>query len=149
MPCIIIDADAQKSAALALIENLQREDLNMFEQASAIAALIDLYHLTQEQAAKRLSVSQSFVANKLRMLRLEQSDRDYILHHGLSERHVRALLRIGEVDKRRTVMCTVATRHYNVAQTEEYVEEICRAEAHPFQTKAKVALYSQRYSPVL
>lgn len=137
VPCIIIDADAQKSAALALIENLQREDLNMFEQASAIAALIDLYHLTQEQAAKRLSVSQSFVANKLRMLRLEQSDRDYILHHGLSERHVRALLRIGEVDKRRTVMCTVATRHYNVAQTEEYVEEICRAEAHPSKQKPK------------
>ena len=128
VPCIIIDADAQKSAALALIENLQREDLNMFEQASAIAALIDLYHLTQEQAAKRLSVSQSFVANKLRILRLSQGERDFILQANLSERHARAFLRISDADKRRDVIVTVAKHHYNVAQTEEYVERICTAQ---------------------
>ena len=74
VPCIIIEADSLRSAELAIIENLQREDLNIFEEAAAIAALINLYGLTQEEVAAKLSASQSYVANKLRLLRFGDAE---------------------------------------------------------------------------
>ena len=100
VPCIIVDVDSRKSAELAIIENIQRENLNIFEQASSIAALIDIYDLTQEEVAKQLSMSQSFVANKLRILRLTAPEREKILAYNLTERHARALLKIDSVEQR-------------------------------------------------
>ena len=100
VPCIVININDEKSAEIAIIENLIREDLNIFEQATAIEALIDTYGLTQEQVAARLSNSQSFIANKLRLLRLSQAERDIILQNKLSERHARALLRIFDQETR-------------------------------------------------
>jgi ParB family chromosome partitioning protein len=97
VPCIILDADNRRAAELALIENLQRENLNMFEQAGAIAALIDMHAMTQEEIARTLSVSQSCIANKLRLLRLTSEERDTILCAHLTERHARAFLRIKDL----------------------------------------------------
>ena len=94
VPCIIIDADSETSAALSIIENIQREDLNIFEEAEAISKLISIYELTQEQIAARLSVSQSYVANKLRLLRLGPDERALILQNSITERHARTLLRL-------------------------------------------------------
>ena len=99
LPCIIINVDDRTSAELALIENIQREGLNMFEQAGAIAALIDLYGMTQEQIAAHLSASQSYVANKLRLLRLSPEERETVLSAHLSERHARALLKLRSEDE--------------------------------------------------
>ena len=79
VPCIIVEADSLRSAELAIIENLQREDLNIFEEASAIAALIHMYGLTQEEVAAKLSASQSYVANKLRLLRFDEEEQRRIL----------------------------------------------------------------------
>ena len=93
VPCIVVEADSLRSAELAIIENLQREDLNMFDEASAISALIDLYGLTQEEVAAKLSASQSYVANKLRLLRFDDFERQVIIERRLTERHARALLR--------------------------------------------------------
>ena len=76
IPCLVLDIDNQSSAELALIENIQREDLNIFEQAAAIASLIDIYGLTQEQAARQLSSSQAYIANKLRILKLTPKERE-------------------------------------------------------------------------
>lgn len=134
VPCIILDADDRRSAELALIENLQRENLNMFEQAGAIASLIDIYALTQEQIARRLSVSQSYVANKLRILRLSENERELILKAGLTERHARAFLRIHDPDKRFSVVIHAAKNNLNVAQTEEYVDRILADVEHAKRT---------------
>lgn len=124
VPCLIINADSKRSAELAIIENIQRENLNMFEQANAIAALIRIYDMTQEQIAERLSCSQPYIANKLRILRLSAPERDIIIKHSLTERHARAVLRISDADKRLSVLKTVAERSLNVAATEEYVERV-------------------------
>lgn len=127
IPCLLITADDRRSAEVALIENIQRENLNMFELASAIASLTDMYGMTQEQTAKRLSVSQSFVANKLRILRLTSAERETILRYGLTERHARALLRIDSAAERLSIIEYIHIHCLNVAATETYIEK-CLAE---------------------
>lgn len=122
IPCIIIDVDEQKSAELAIIENIQRENLNIFEQAGAIASLIDIYNLTQEQIAKQLSTSQSYVANKLRILRLTASERELILKYSLTERHARALLKVDDVKTRTSIIEYIAAKGLNVSASEDYIE---------------------------
>lgn len=86
VPCIVSDVTERDSAVLALIENLQRQDLNFFEEAMAIERLIDDYCLTQEEAARKLGKTQSTVANKLRLLRLPPELQERILLSGLTER---------------------------------------------------------------
>lgn len=124
VPCIIIEANDKKSAELAFVENIQRENLNIFEEASALAALINTHSFTQEEVAKRLSVSQSYVANKLRLLRLTDAEREKILTHGLTERHARALLRISEADKRMEVINHILSGGLSVAATDEYIDSL-------------------------
>lgn len=124
VPCIVLEADNQRAAELALIENLQRENLSMFEQAGAIASLIDIHAMTQEQIAKSLSCSQSAVANKLRILRLTEAERDIILKNHLTERHARAFLRIKELPLRKSTVEYTAAHHLNVAQTERYIDRM-------------------------
>jgi ParB family chromosome partitioning protein len=128
VPCIIIEADDRLSAELAIIENIQRENLNIFEQAGAIAALIDIYSLTQEQVARQLSASQSYVANKLRILRLTAAERSVILDNGLTERHARALLKIDDGDIRMKTLIHIASRGLNVAASETYIENVLAEE---------------------
>ncbi len=128
VPCVLLAADEGESAAMAIIENLQRENLNMFEQAAAISSLIRLYSLTQDEIAARLSVSQSFVANKLRLLRYLPDERELILSASLTERHARALLRLSG-DDRLTALRQIITAHLNVAETEALVEEMLYRDA--------------------
>ena len=122
VPCIIMRVDEQKSAELAMIENLQREDLNIFEEASAIEALISIYSLTQEQIAKKLSVSQSYVANKLRLLRFSVDERKKMLENGLTERHARALLRISDKSERTEIIDYIIANDLNVSATDAYID---------------------------
>lgn len=124
IPCIIIEADDRLSAELAIIENIQRENLNIFEQAGAIAALIDIYSLTQEQVAHQLSASQSYVANKLRILRLTSAERSIILDNKLTERHARALLKIEDGELRMKTLTHIASRGLNVAASETYIDNV-------------------------
>ena len=122
IPCIIISANDRTAAELALIENIQREGLSMFEQAGAIAALIDIYSLTQEQIAAHLSASQSYVANKLRLLKLSEQERELITEGRLTERHARACLKIKDEDMRISVIEHVIAHGLNVSATEEYID---------------------------
>lgn len=124
IPCRVLRADVIRSAEMALIENIQRKDLNFFEQASAIFTLVDSYHLTQDEVAKRLSVSQSFVANKLRLLRLTPEERNKILSHSLSERHARTLIRIDDVELRSRVLQYIIENSLNVATAESYIDRL-------------------------
>lgn len=143
VPCIIVEADSLRSAELAIIENLQREDLNIFEEAGAIAALIHLYGLTQEEVAAKLSASQSYVANKLRLLRFDASEQALILENRLTERHARALLRLTEAPARRAALETVIARGCNVAETEAYVASLLEA-AQPPAVQAEPAKPKRR-----
>ena len=123
VPCLLYEADDDRSAELALVENLQREDLSLFELANAIAMLIERHHLTQEEAANLLGISQSAVANKLRLLRLTAIERKIILEQGMGERHARALLKLTDVDQRLAILRVAAKRSLNVAQIEALVDQ--------------------------
>lgn len=129
VPCICIEATQTEAAVIAIIENLHREDLNLFEEALAIRSLIALGGMTQETCARRLSVSQSYVANKLRLLRLSPAEQEMILQNDLSERHARAILRLPGETERMQVLEIFVKRQMNVAAAEEYVESILCAAA--------------------
>ncbi|MBQ7923120.1 MAG: ParB/RepB/Spo0J family partition protein [Clostridia bacterium] len=137
VPAIVIAATQTEAAVLAIIENLHREDLNIFEEAFAIRSLIELGGMTQETCAKRLSVSQSYVANKLRLLRLTPTEQELILQNGLSERHARALLRFPDADTRMDILQVFIERQLNVAAAEEYAEALLCADARGVEIAAK------------
>lgn len=128
VPCIIVHADEQMSAEMAIIENLLREDLNMFEQAYGFRKLIENHALTQEEVARRMSLSQSAVANKLRLLKLSYEEQKVILETELTERHARAILRISDEALRLETIRKVAAERWNVQQTEHYVESLLNAD---------------------
>ncbi len=136
VPCICIEATETEAAVIAIIENLHREDLNMFEEALAIRSLIALGNMTQEACAKRLSVSQSYIANKLRLLRMSPAEQDIILNGGLSERHARSVLRLPDADERKKVLEVFVARGLNVSQAEEYVESLLCAAARQAELNA-------------
>lgn len=124
VPCIIVEADETKSALLALVENLQRRDLDFLEEALALARLIDTFQLTQEECARRLGKSQSAVANKLRLLKLSPNALTTLRNYGLSERHARALLRLDDTALQDSAAQWIADHDLTVAKTEEYVEQL-------------------------
>ena len=121
VPCIIVKCTDKESAVYALLENLQRADLGILEEARGISRLIRRYGLTQEQAADKLGKTQSTIANKLRLLKLSGEEQEWIENAGLTERHARALLRIDDEDIRREVLSKIISDNLNVSQTEALV----------------------------
>lgn len=121
VPCIVVKCSDKESAVYALLENLQRADLGIFEEARGISRLIRRYGLTQEQAARKIGKTQSAVANKLRLLRLSAEEQEWIENAGLSERHARSLLRLDDESIRREALSKVISDNLNVKQTESLV----------------------------
>lgn len=122
VPCIISSADLQISAEIAIIENLMRKDLNMFELAFGLRNLLEQHGLTQEELAKRMGMSQSAIANKIRLLRLSRDEQRLILECGLSERHARALLRLETSEDRIETVERIVERSLTAEETDEYVD---------------------------
>ena len=123
IPCIVVDVNNMKSAVFALIENLQRQNLNYFEEAIAIERLMNEYGISQEDAARRLGKAPSTVSNKLRLLSLPEKARICLMENGLTERHARALLKLDK-DEVMDILDKIIERKLNVTQTEELVEDI-------------------------
>jgi len=123
VPCIVMEINDRNSAILALVENIQRQDLNYFEEAAALEKLITYYGMTQEDAAVQLGRAQSTVANKLRLLRLTPKERNYILENQLTERHARALLKLASPEERMAVLEKITKLGLNVEKTELFIEE--------------------------
>jgi len=120
---IILDKNDEESAKLALIENLQREDLNAIEQALAMKRIMRSEKITQNELADRLGYKQSTVANKLRLLKLPEYVKKAISQDKITERHARALLKVPS-DNLKEVFDTIIKRNYTVSKTEEYVREL-------------------------
>lgn len=140
VPCIIIDVNERNSALLALIENIQRENLSFFDEAYAISELIELYGMTQEDAAIRLGMAQSTVANKLRLLKLSEIERLEIIKYGLTERHARALLKIKDVDQRFDIIQNIAKHNMNVEKTETFIEQVLSADKEKLNFNKRAVL---------
>lgn len=122
VPCILMEADGGKSATIALEENVNREELNFFEQATALQNIMLVCSLTQSELAKRLGIKQSTVANKLRLLKLTADERKIVLENKLSERHVRALVRIDDTRQRMKMLKLVELYSLSAEECEKRVE---------------------------
>lgn len=122
--CIVMERTEKESAVLALIENIHREDLDIFEQAMALKNLIAEWQVTQEEAALKLGMAQSTVANKLRLLKLTEQECRLILEYHLTERHARSLLKISDVDLRIQTIEYIAKKNLTVAETDRYITSL-------------------------
>ena len=123
-----LDASARQSAVYAILENIQRRDLSLFEEAEALRTLIVEWGVTQEEAAAKLGMAQSTIANKLRLLSLSSAEQKIILENRLTERHGRALLRLETGEGRELVANLVAEKHLTVRETEELVARLLAGE---------------------
>ena len=124
VPCLSVQVDSQSSSLLALVENVQRRDLDFWEEALALRQILDTYHLSQEELARRVGRSQSAVANKLRLLKLPDEALALLRAHGATERHARALLRLDSPERQLEAAEQVTARGLTVAQTEALVEQL-------------------------
>ena len=121
----VIDAKADEDSALiAIVENLQRKDLHFFEEAECYAALINKHGLTQEELARSVGKSQSFIANKLRLLKLSVPLREAVVASNISERHARSVLRLRDPDMIFEAISRIAKEDLSVAETERLVDKL-------------------------
>jgi ParB family transcriptional regulator, chromosome partitioning protein len=124
IPAVINAVVEHDSAIIALIENLQREDLNFIEEAEGYFNLINDHGLTQDELAQKVGKKQSTVANKLRILKLPQIVKVAILENGLTERHARALLKLQDEALQNKALKTILKKQLNVKKTEEMIEKM-------------------------
>ncbi|MGN0614583.1 MAG: ParB/RepB/Spo0J family partition protein [Porcipelethomonas sp.] len=123
VPCIVLNISERTSAVLALVENIQRQNLSFFDEANAIEKLITYYGMTQEDAAVKLGKAQSTIANKLRILKLSDEEKELITKFNLTERHARALLRLGSKEERLEIISKIIKYNLNVERTEQAIDE--------------------------
>lgn len=125
VPCVLLRGDdGEDFELMSLIENIQREDINYFEEARAYKQLIERYGITQAQLAERIGKTQSTVANKLRLLKLGDEVIDKVIEYRLTERHARVLLKIPDTQMRLKAIETIRNKELNVKQTEELVNKL-------------------------
>lgn len=124
LPCILLDVNLEDSGLIALVENLQRKDLDFLEEAEGLSRLISMFNLSQEEAARRIGKSQSAVANKLRLLKLPKDVLESLRQNGLTERHGRALLRLNDADSQRLALAYIVDNMLTVSATDAYIEAL-------------------------
>ena len=129
VPCILMQMDDRESGLAAMVENLQRQDLDFIEEAMGISRLMELGNLSQEQAARQLGKSQSAIANKLRLLRHSDPVLAALREAQLTERHARALLRLPDEETKLAAIRQIREKQMSVARTESYVESLLRSPA--------------------
>ena len=123
IPCIIKEVDEKEAIKLAIIENIQREDLNPIEEANAFKSLMNTYNLKQEEVAEAVGKSRSYVANSLRLLNLDEEIQDYISEGKISTGHAKALLGVRNKKDRLSIAKTILDKKLNVRETEKLVSK--------------------------
>ncbi|AYA78346.1 nucleoid occlusion protein [Bacillus sp. Y1] len=124
VPAIVKNMNDTETASVALIENLQREELSPIEEAIAYGKLLELHNLTQEALAQRLGKGQSTVANKLRLLKLPQEVQEALLNKSITERHARSLIPLKDAEKQIKLLEEIIEKNLNVKQTEDRVAKL-------------------------
>ena len=145
VPCLVLEVSRESSCLLSLIENLQRRDLDFWEEAKALERLTTVYGLSQEEAAAKVGKSQSAVANKLRLLRLPQEVLALLRKHGFTERHARALLRLPTPEAQAAGADLLVKEGWTVARTEKYVEEVLRNQTKGKKTRPPLLIRDVRF----
>lgn len=131
VPCLPVSVDSQSSSLLAVVENLQRRDLDFLEEVFALDKLMRTYCLSQDEVARRIGKSQAAVANKLRLLRLPPNILQALRDNGLTERHARALLRLEHDHRLESAARQIINGHFTVARTEQYVNSLLADKPRP------------------
>ncbi len=144
VPCLVLEVDEAESGVLALVENLQRQDLDFIEQARGIARLMDTFGLSQEECARRLGKSQSAVANKLRLLKLPADILSKLRAAELTERHGRALLRLPDDELRRQALDHIIERQLTVPAADSYIDALLARQTRPAPTRTRFVLKDVR-----
>lgn len=147
VPAIIVNISNRDSACIALLENLQREDLNFMEEAEAYYNLINQHEYTQEQLAQVIGKKQSTIANKLRLLKLDGEVRNIVLQNKLTERHARALLKLPNVDSQKSILKVIIEKSLNVKKSEELIEKELMKKASEELAAAKKKRIKVVFSP--
>lgn len=124
VPAVIMNIDDQKSAEVAVVENLQRKDLTAIEEAQSYKKILDMGYLTQEELATRIGVAQSTIANKLRLLNLTIPVKEALLHNKISERHARSLLNITDNNLQISMLNRIIAERLTVRQTDEEINKL-------------------------
>lgn len=128
IPSIVTEIDNKNSAIFSLIENLQRQDLDFFEEAEAIDRLLSVYGMSREELASKLGKARSTISNKLRLLQLPEDMRYRLTRAGLTERHARALLQLEDDDRRARALGIMIDRHLTVGESERLIEQMLSKE---------------------
>ena len=137
IPCIVMSMDEKESGVVALVENLQRQDLDFVEEARGISRLMELWSLSQEQAAKVIGKSQSSVANKLRILKHSPQVLEALREGNLTERHGRALLKLRSEPEKLRAIDVMVTQGMSVARAERYIDQLV-TEKEPKRSQTNV-----------
>lgn len=148
IPCIVMQMDDKESGMTALVENIQRQDLDYIEQAKGIQLLMEKWTMSQEQVARVLGKSQSAVANKLRLLRHSDKVLEKLRQTGLTERHARALLKLETDGQKLQAIQTICRLNMSVSRTEEYIEALLRGEAQR-EKKADIGAFLKNVTQTL
>ena len=148
IPCIVMQMDDKESGMTALVENIQRQDLDYIEQAKGIQLLMDKWNMSQEQVARVLGKSQSAVANKLRLLRHSEKVLEMLRQGGLTERHARALLKLENEPEKLRAIENISRLGMSVARTEQYIDALISGESER-EKKADVGTFLKNVSQTL
>ncbi len=137
IPAIVRDLTDQQTMEQALIENIQRQDLNPLEEAFAMENLMKEHGMTQEALAKKLGKSRPAIANTLRLINIDESLQDFIRNGDLSAGHARALLAITDKEEQKKAADIVMTKELSVRETEDFVKKFLNPKAAPRKTASK------------
>lgn len=144
IPAIVRSMEEEEAALVALVENVQRENLGYLEEARAYKKLMDDFGLTQSEIAQKVGKQQSTISNKIRILSLPDDIQEVLTEHRLTERHARALLRVQGENDRRKVIARVIKNNLNVKQTEKLVDDLLSGQEELRRKKNKVNYISYK-----
>ena len=144
IPALIREADDKDAAIIALVENVQREDLGYMEEAQAYSRLMEEYELTQGDLAGRIGKKQSTISNKIRLLSLPEDIQKALVSNRLTERHARALLKIPDDETRRIVIEKIVSHGLNVRQSEKLIEDILEKQQEEQRKHNKISYISYK-----
>lgn len=144
IPAIIKDVDCKNVALIALVENVQRENLTFLEEAIAYKKLMDDFGLSQVEISKRVGKQQSTISNKIRLLSLPEDILELLIDNRLTERHARALLKLDNADLRKKVLERIIANNLNVKQTEKLIEDIMNKKEEEIRKAHKLSFINYK-----